>query len=165
MCAYSPPICHFLIFLSLFQAILFLILRRFETYVAILGFVALGLESTLPIPQLIRCAFCCCAYPTCAEHTQQLQTAVAVWLQNLDAAWMGRRRCFQVRCAIYSIDFRLISTGLCTFSGKGRPSSSKPVLYFSCRLISVRRIMICVSILTVPQPSWGSGLCTEPSHL
>ena len=37
------------------QAILFLILGRSEIFVAILGFVALGLESTLPIPQLIRC--------------------------------------------------------------------------------------------------------------
>ncbi|KAJ6625008.1 hypothetical protein B0H10DRAFT_1783844 [Mycena sp. CBHHK59/15] len=39
--------------LILFQAILFLILGRFQLYVAILGFIALGLESTLPIPQLI----------------------------------------------------------------------------------------------------------------
>jgi len=44
---------EFLAGLILFQAILFLILGRFEVYVAILGFVALGLESTLPIPQLI----------------------------------------------------------------------------------------------------------------
>ncbi|KAJ7224498.1 hypothetical protein GGX14DRAFT_548951 [Mycena pura] len=44
---------EFLAGLILFQAILFLILRRFEAYVVILGFVALGLESTLPIPQLI----------------------------------------------------------------------------------------------------------------
>ncbi len=39
---------------SLCQAILFLILGRSETFVSILGFVALGLESTLPIPQLLR---------------------------------------------------------------------------------------------------------------
>ncbi|KAJ7743161.1 hypothetical protein B0H16DRAFT_1377473 [Mycena metata] len=45
---------EFLAGLILFQAILFLILSRFDVYVAILGFVALGLESTLPIPQLIR---------------------------------------------------------------------------------------------------------------
>ncbi|KAF8159759.1 hypothetical protein B0H34DRAFT_674064 [Crassisporium funariophilum] len=38
------------------QAILFLIFGRSETFVGILGFVALGLESTLPIPQLIRSA-------------------------------------------------------------------------------------------------------------
>jgi len=44
---------EFLAGLILFQAILFLILSRFDVYVAILGFVALGLESTLPIPQLI----------------------------------------------------------------------------------------------------------------
>ena len=36
------------------QAILFLILGRSEFFISILGFVALGLESTLPIPQLIR---------------------------------------------------------------------------------------------------------------
>ncbi|KNZ71635.1 PQ-loop repeat-containing protein 1 [Termitomyces sp. J132] len=44
---------EFLAGLVLCQAILFLIFGRFETFVSILGFVALGLESTLPIPQLI----------------------------------------------------------------------------------------------------------------
>jgi len=44
---------EFLAGLILFQAILFLILGQFKIYVGILGFVALGLESTLPIPQLI----------------------------------------------------------------------------------------------------------------
>jgi hypothetical protein len=38
------------------QTILVLILGRSEIYIAILGFIALGLESTLPIPQLIRYA-------------------------------------------------------------------------------------------------------------
>lgn len=38
----------------LLQAILFLIFGRSDIFVSILGFVALGLESTLPIPQLIR---------------------------------------------------------------------------------------------------------------
>lgn len=40
--------------ISLCQAILFLIFGRSETFIGILGFVALGLESTLPIPQLVR---------------------------------------------------------------------------------------------------------------
>ena len=40
------------------QAILFLILGRSELFISILGFLALGLESTLPIPQLIRSAAC-----------------------------------------------------------------------------------------------------------
>ncbi|KAJ8482450.1 hypothetical protein ONZ51_g5351 [Trametes cubensis] len=44
---------EFLAAFILCQAILFLILGRSEIFVAILGFVALGLESTLPIPQLI----------------------------------------------------------------------------------------------------------------
>jgi hypothetical protein len=39
---------------SLCQAILFLIFGRSELFVSTLGFLALGLESTLPIPQLIR---------------------------------------------------------------------------------------------------------------
>lgn len=39
---------------SLCQAILFLIFGRSEIFINILGFVALGLESTLPIPQLLR---------------------------------------------------------------------------------------------------------------
>ncbi|KAJ7090565.1 hypothetical protein C8R43DRAFT_1050233 [Mycena crocata] len=44
---------EFLAGLILLHTIFFLILGRFEYYVTILGFVALGLESTLPIPQLI----------------------------------------------------------------------------------------------------------------
>jgi len=44
---------EFLAGLILCHAILFLIFGRSEIFVAILGFVALGLESTLPIPQLI----------------------------------------------------------------------------------------------------------------
>ncbi|OSD02995.1 hypothetical protein PYCCODRAFT_280053 [Trametes coccinea BRFM310] len=48
---------EFLAAFILCQSILFLILGRSEIFIAILGFVALGLESTLPIPQLIsaRC--------------------------------------------------------------------------------------------------------------
>ncbi|GAA99650.1 uncharacterized protein L969DRAFT_47740 [Mixia osmundae IAM 14324] len=46
--AYIEFIAAYIIFL----AVLFLALGRFETFVAILGFVALGLESTLPLPQL-----------------------------------------------------------------------------------------------------------------
>jgi hypothetical protein len=44
---------EFLAGLILSQAILFLIFGRSHTFIGILGFVALGLESTLPIPQLI----------------------------------------------------------------------------------------------------------------
>ncbi|PPQ94632.1 hypothetical protein CVT25_009363 [Psilocybe cyanescens] len=44
---------EFLAGLILCQAILFLIFGQSTTFVSILGFVALGLESTLPIPQLI----------------------------------------------------------------------------------------------------------------
>lgn len=39
---------------SLCQAILFLIFGRSRVFITLLGFFALGLESTLPIPQLIR---------------------------------------------------------------------------------------------------------------
>ena len=39
------------------ETILYLILGRFDVFISILGFVALGLESTLPIPQLIRLIF------------------------------------------------------------------------------------------------------------
>ncbi|KAI0372778.1 hypothetical protein BV20DRAFT_44442 [Pilatotrama ljubarskyi] len=52
-----PTYTEYLEFLAAFvlcQAILFLILGRSDIFVSILGFVALGLESTLPIPQLIR---------------------------------------------------------------------------------------------------------------
>jgi hypothetical protein len=52
--------CHFLSInlrppSRLCQTILFLIFGRSDIFVSILGFVALGLESTLPVPQLIRC--------------------------------------------------------------------------------------------------------------
>ncbi|KAI5123545.1 hypothetical protein M0805_006704 [Coniferiporia weirii] len=44
---------EFLAGMILVQAILFLIFGRMEIFITILGFVALGLESTLPIPQFI----------------------------------------------------------------------------------------------------------------
>lgn len=44
---------EFLAGLILCQAILFLIFGRSEIFISFLGFIALGLESTLPIPQLI----------------------------------------------------------------------------------------------------------------
>jgi len=44
---------EFLAGLILCQAILFLVFGRSQTFIGILGFIALGLESTLPIPQLI----------------------------------------------------------------------------------------------------------------
>ncbi|KAI0763748.1 hypothetical protein BD413DRAFT_483380 [Trametes elegans] len=44
---------EFLAAFILCEAILFLIMGRSDVFVSILGFVALGLESTLPIPQLI----------------------------------------------------------------------------------------------------------------
>ncbi|KAJ3720912.1 hypothetical protein EV361DRAFT_906894 [Lentinula raphanica] len=44
---------EFLAGLILFQAILFLILGRSQVFITLLGFIALGLESTLPIPQLV----------------------------------------------------------------------------------------------------------------
>ncbi|KAF5367162.1 hypothetical protein D9758_004006 [Tetrapyrgos nigripes] len=44
---------EFLAGLILCQAIIFLVFNHSEVYISILGFCALGLESTLPIPQLI----------------------------------------------------------------------------------------------------------------
>jgi len=44
---------EFLAAFILCQAILYLVFGRSELYISILGFIALGLESTLPIPQLI----------------------------------------------------------------------------------------------------------------
>jgi hypothetical protein len=44
---------------SIAMSILYLALGGFDFYINILGFVALGLESTLPIPQLIRFVFPC----------------------------------------------------------------------------------------------------------
>jgi len=44
---------EFLAGLILCETILYLIFGRFNVFISILGFVALGLESTLPIPQLI----------------------------------------------------------------------------------------------------------------
>ncbi|KAI0080181.1 hypothetical protein K474DRAFT_1658175 [Panus rudis PR-1116 ss-1] len=51
-----PTYAQYVEFLAGFilcQAILFLVFGRSDVYVSILGFTALGLESTLPIPQLI----------------------------------------------------------------------------------------------------------------
>ncbi|TFK91733.1 hypothetical protein K466DRAFT_297006 [Polyporus arcularius HHB13444] len=48
---------EFLAAFILCQAILFLILGRSDLFISILGFIALGMESTLPIPQLIRTVY------------------------------------------------------------------------------------------------------------
>lgn len=44
---------EFLVGLILCEAILFLIFSRWHSFIVVLGFTALGLESTLPIPQMI----------------------------------------------------------------------------------------------------------------
>lgn len=62
---------------SLFQAILFLIFGRSHTFIGIQGFVALGLESTLPIPQLIR-------------YTQLYLTKIAVSLTSCSSNYRQR---------------------------------------------------------------------------
>lgn len=49
---FSSYIIFILIFIAI-QTILYLLLGSFPTYISILGYLALGLESTLPIPQLI----------------------------------------------------------------------------------------------------------------
>ncbi|KAJ7257884.1 hypothetical protein B0H12DRAFT_1110416 [Mycena haematopus] len=96
-----------LIIFSLFQAILFLILGRFEVYVAILGFVALGLESTLPIPQLIS------NYKQRSLYGFRMSTLIG-WaggdaFKTAYFFWQGSPIQFKV-CAIFqlSIDFAIV---------------------------------------------------------
>jgi len=66
MLSFSPDLCGNMGFSladvanrsnRLCLAILFLIFGRSDVFVSILGFAALGLESTLPIPQLVRCIY------------------------------------------------------------------------------------------------------------
>ncbi|GAA5878730.1 hypothetical protein JCM16303_007162 [Sporobolomyces ruberrimus] len=48
-----PPYLEFTALLILLHCVMFLFLHRVKFYVELLGFVALGLEATLPIPQLL----------------------------------------------------------------------------------------------------------------
>ncbi|GAA6012301.1 hypothetical protein JCM11491_007086 [Sporobolomyces phaffii] len=48
-----PPYLEFTALLLLLHCVLFLFLHKVNFYVELLGFIALGLEATLPIPQLI----------------------------------------------------------------------------------------------------------------
>ena len=84
---------------SLVQTILFLIFSGFETYVSVLGFVALGLESTLPIPQLITSVhahsplwmgFLTSLHDVVEKCLQQLQATLTLRLPHVDLAGMVR---------------------------------------------------------------------------
>jgi hypothetical protein len=77
-CMFLPVVPQFncnTSFSRLCQTILVLIFGRSELYISILGFIALGLESTLPIPQLIRYAqFCRAAVSlrrVCSNYRQR----------------------------------------------------------------------------------------------
>ncbi|GAA5841591.1 hypothetical protein JCM5353_003673 [Sporobolomyces roseus] len=48
-----PPYLEFTALLILLHCAMFLFLHRVEFYISLLGFIALGLEATLPIPQLL----------------------------------------------------------------------------------------------------------------
>ncbi|PBK72261.1 uncharacterized protein ARMOST_07048 [Armillaria ostoyae] len=91
---------EFLAGFILLEAILFLILGRSDVFVSLLGFVALGLESTLPIPQLIsdHCMASFASYP--------IIRAVYFFLQESPLQ-------FKV-CAIFqlSIDFAIVAQRL-----------------------------------------------------
>lgn len=63
-----PDYTSYLIFLGILVVLLAalqLVLGGLRTYVGVLGFIALGLESTLPVPQAIKCVLrgvCCCCF-------------------------------------------------------------------------------------------------------
>ncbi|KAJ6504833.1 hypothetical protein C8R47DRAFT_1103800 [Mycena vitilis] len=98
---------EFLAGLILFQAILFLILGRFHAFVAVLGFIALGLESTLPIPQLIS------NYKQRSLYGFRMSTLIG-WaggdaFKTAYFFWHGSPVQFKV-CAVFqlSIDFAIV---------------------------------------------------------
>jgi hypothetical protein len=64
----------------------------------VLGFLALGLESTLPVPQLVRCVGSQSGEKVFLEIflRQQLQTEVPVWFPGIHSHWLDRRGYFQV---------------------------------------------------------------------
>ncbi len=91
--------------IRLCQAILFLIFGRSEIFVAILGFVALGLESTLPIPQLLRCVF----YPVRLSETDDCrsnfkQKSLYGFRMSTLVGWVGGDAFKLVAlCSVYSL--------------------------------------------------------------
>ncbi|KAF5379068.1 hypothetical protein D9615_005942 [Tricholomella constricta] len=79
------------------HAILFLVLGRSELYVSLLGFVALGIESTLPTPtHKVKEASRLNHDAPNAQLRKQLPPANIVWLSDVNSRRLGGWRLFQV---------------------------------------------------------------------
>jgi hypothetical protein len=113
---------EFLAGLILSQTILFLILGRSRAFIGILGFVALGLESTLPIPQLIS------NYRQRSLYGFRMSTLVG---------WVGGDSFKYVYCAFYLFLVHCyMKSGLYTFFSNNLRFSLKSVPSFRFPLTS-----------------------------
>ena len=94
----SLSLSRVILVVRLCLSILFLIFGRLPLFVDLLGFVALGLESTLPIPQLVRFVQPHSGFHTSAAEitSQQLQAEVPLWFPHVYPDRLGWRRFFQV---------------------------------------------------------------------
>lgn len=129
---------------SLCQAILFLILGRSQTFIFILGMVALGVESTLPIPQMIRyvAVFCIASSTHCVPvenlPSNHKQRSLYGFRLSTLLGWVGGDAFKWVQPHGSLPIWRLnLSTGRCTSLYRIRPYSSKYARYSSYRSTSV----------------------------
>lgn len=131
------------------QTILFLIFSRSSIFVSILGFAALGLESTLPIPQLIRCVFCCFVEVSLRKvHSNYRQRSLYGFRMSTLIGWAGGdafKHAHFLRSYTCSTD---LDAELSTSSSYVPPSNSKYALSSSYQLTSVSMLralrQICI---------------------
>ena len=140
---------------SLCQTILFLIFGRSQFFIDTLGFFALGLESTLPIPQLIRHG----AYLSVFHH-QVTNVTSSNWKQHslygfrmsTLVGWFGGDAFKQVwqsyaSCHSFPSERRI-------FSSNTRPSNSRSAQSSSSLLMLVSTwLRSLFSAYPLPQPS------------
>lgn len=134
------------------QAIMFLIFGRSDLYINILGFLALGLESTLPIPQLIRYVLPAFARLQKIDHmfsgTQQLPATLVIWISFVHAVGLVWWRRLQVSYLGPCIGNNLFSNGLLepvTSSSKTHHFNLKFVPFFNSQSMLVRTNLVLVA--------------------
>lgn len=146
------------------QAILFLIFGRSDVFVGLLGFAALGLESTLPIPQLIRYGL---------PGSKQWWVVRWTWYSNYRqrslygfrtstlVGWVGgdafKSAFFLFKVVSHWRFGALLEQFISLFNN--HPFNSKSAPFFSCLLILVRNDTIYFYIATKAklQPSSPNG--------
>ena len=131
------------------QTILFLIFGRSKVFVSILGFIALGLESTLPVPQLIRYVSVCHVVLLPRVYSNYRQRSLYGFRMSTLIGWVGGDT-FKHAHFLYSpIHCIYELVGLSIFSFNILPCNSKSALFSSYLLTLVS--LPCLVVFTLLQ--------------